>query len=84
MANLVIIIPCILAALVLLRVLFLPMKLIWKLLLNGISGVLLLWLINLTAGLTGFAIPINPVTAVIAGTLGFPGFLLLGILQFLF
>ena len=35
MANLVIILPCILAALLLLRVLFLPMKLLWNMQKNG-------------------------------------------------
>ena len=84
MANLVIILPCILAALLLLRVLFLPMKLLWKLVLNGICGVLLLGLVNLTAGLSGFSLPVNPVTAVVAGGLGLPGILLLGVFQLFF
>lgn len=65
----------------LIRLMLLPMKRIGKLLVNSLCGILCLWLINLTAGLTGFAIPVNPITAIIAGTLGLPGILLLGLLQ---
>ncbi len=68
----------------LIRLLLLPMRLVWKLLINGISGVLLLWVVNLTAGFTGFSIPVNLVTAIISGTLGLPGILLLGVLQLFF
>ena len=67
----------------LIRLMLLPMRLAWKLLLNGICGVLSLWLVNLTGGLTGLYLPVNPVTAVIAGTLGVPGLILLGIFQLL-
>ena len=65
----------------LIRLLLLPMRLAWKLLLNGVCGILSLWLVNLTGGVTGWIIPINPVTALIAGTLGLPGLILLGIFQ---
>lgn len=68
----------------LVRLLLLPMRLVWKLLINGISGVLLLWVVNLTAGFTGFSIPVNLVTAIISGTLGLPGIILLAILQLFF
>lgn len=68
----------------LIRLMLLPMRFLWKLLLNGACGVLMLWLVNLTAGLTGFSIPVNLVTAVVAGTLGLPGILLLGLVQLLF
>lgn len=66
----------------LIRLMLLPMKLAWKLLLNGACGLLSLWLISLAAGFTGISIPINAVTATIAGSLGFPGILLLVIVQF--
>lgn len=67
----------------LIRLMLLPVRLVWKLLLNGLCGVLSLYLLNLTAGLTGFSIPVNPVTATLVGFLGLPGIVLLGILQFL-
>ena len=84
MAQLWIWIPYVLAGIVLLRILTLPMKLVWKLLSNSICGILLLVLVNFLAGFTGFSIPINLFSALIAGTLGFPGLILLGILQFVF
>lgn len=65
------------------RLMLLPLRLGWKLLVNGLCGLLSLWLVNLTAGLTGFSIPINPITALIAGSLGIPGLALLGLLQWL-
>lgn len=65
----------------LVRLMLMPMRLLWKLLLNGACGVLSLWLVNLTAGLTGFSIPVNPITVIIAGALGLPGLILLCAVQ---
>ena len=61
--------------------LFVPLKYLWKLILNGILGGLLLVVINLIGGLFGITIAINPVTALIAGFLGIPGVALLFLLQ---
>ena len=74
-------VPLILLAL-LLRVMVLPLRWFWKLVLNGICGFLCLWLLNSVSGFTGLYFPINYVTAMIAGFLGLPGILLLAILQF--
>ena len=71
----------VLLAIVVIRILLIPMKMAWKLLLHSACGVICLWLVNLTAGLTGLSIPINAITAVIAGALGLPGIVLLGLLQ---
>lgn len=81
MATYLVFALCILVALVLLRLLLIPMKWIWKLLLHGAAGLICLWLINLTAGITGLLIPINPITALIAGGLGLPGIGLLIVIQ---
>ncbi len=61
--------------------LFVPLKYLWKLILNGILGGLLLVVINLIGGLFGVTIAINPVTALISGFLGIPGVALLFLLQ---
>ena len=66
---------------VLFRLMLQPLRLAWKLLLGGICGLLSLWLLGLTAGLTGLSIPINPITVLISGTLGIPGLVLLALLQ---
>lgn len=66
---------------ILIRIMMLPIKLVRKLLIHGACGLICLWLVNLTAGFTGLAIPINALTALLAGTLGIPGILLLAVLQ---
>jgi inhibitor of the pro-sigma K processing machinery len=60
-----------------------PMKLLLRLLLNGLFGGIAILVINLIGGLIGFTIPLNIVSAFIAGILGLPGIILLVILKFL-
>ena len=66
---------------VLIRVMLLPIRLLWKLLINSACGFLCLWLLNWISGFTGVLFPINAVTAAIAGFLGLPGILLLALVQ---
>lgn len=61
--------------------LVIPIKILVKLLLNGIFGGLLLFIFNLVGGLFGLFIAINPLNAIIVGFLGIPGVILLLILQ---
>ncbi len=68
----------------LVRLMAAPIRLAWKLLVNGLAGLMCLWLVNLVSSVTGLMIPINPVTAVTAGFLGLPGILLLAIIQIWF
>ncbi len=58
-----------------------PIKIITKLIFNGVIGGVVLILFNLVGGLFGFFIPINPLSAVVVGILGIPGVILLLILQ---
>ena len=70
-------------------VLFLVVKLLkWpiKILINGIIGVVLLYIANIiTSNLgviginTSFTLPINPITALIAGFLGIPGVIVIAL-----
>lgn len=70
--------------------LFLCIKLLkWpiKILINGIIGVVLLYVVNIiTANLgvigirTNFVLPINPITALIAGFLGIPGVVVIALI----
>ncbi len=66
----------------LLRLMSLPMQLLYKLIFNTLGGYLCLLLINLFAGWTGVAFSLNIVTAVVVGFLGIPGILLLYFLRF--
>ena len=75
-------IPGLLLAL-LLRLLILPMRLIFKLLLHAGCGFLCLWLLNTVSGFTGFCLPINSVTVFISGFLGIPGIALIVLLEIL-
>lgn len=66
------------------RLLVLPVRIILRLLYNALVGALLLALVNMIGSyLFGIYLPINPVTALVAGFLGIPGVVLLLALQFL-
>lgn len=61
-----------------------PLKILLKLLLNGIIGGVALVLINLLGNSLNFAIPVNPITALIVGILGLPGIVMLLLFQIFF
>lgn len=64
--------------------LFVMIKLLkWplKILINGVLGVVILYVVNLVGANFNFVLAINPITALIAGFLGIPGVILLAILQ---
>lgn len=63
------------------RVMVVPIKLIMKLLVNGIVGGLVLWVVNYFGAFLSLHIPLNPVTALTAGFLGIPGIVLLIVIQ---
>lgn len=65
------------------RLLLVPLRLLIRLLYNGVIGGILLWLVNLVGGFFAVTIPINPITALTAGFLGIPGVVLLLLLQYL-
>ena len=66
------------------KLLMVPIKLMWKLVVNAIVGALLLLVVNFVRGLIGLSLPITPVSALVAGVFGIPGVLVMLILQFLF
>lgn len=80
----------VIAAAVLLVVLFFigqvlvkPIKLLWKLILNSLIGIILLLAVNYLGGYYDFSLPINIITVLIAGFLGIPGVFLLICFQLL-
>ena len=77
MENIIALIIPILIAVLVFRLLFSQVKLIWKLAVNSLSGFLCLWLLNLASGITGIVFEINFITALLVGFLGVPGILLL-------
>lgn len=81
MENFVALMIPVLLAVFLIRMLVLPMKLIFKLGIHSVCGFLCLWLLNTVSAFTGIFLPINAVTVVIAGLLGLPGIALIAILE---
>lgn len=72
-------------ALIGLALLFLIIKLLkWplKILINGILGIILLYISNIVGSYIGFVLPINAISALIAGFLGIPGIIFLVLFQF--
>ena len=65
----------------LLRVFSAPLRVAVKLLVNTLLGFLALWVVNLTAEITGIALGINIWNALVIGVLGLPGFVLLLLVQ---
>ena len=63
------------------RIFILPLKNIFKLILNSVLGGVLIYIINLIGGAWGFSIGLNFFTSIFVGILGIPGAILLIILQ---
>ena len=72
-------IPALLAV-VLVRLLLLPLGFVLKLAVHSGCGFLCLWLLNTVSDFTGIAFPMNAVTILIAGILGLPGIGILAVL----
>ncbi len=60
-----------------------PVKILWKLIMNSIIGLILLLLVNYGGAHFDFLLPINIITILVAGFLGIPGILLLICFQLL-
>ena len=69
---------------IILKILALPMKIIIKLLINALVGGIVLWIINLVGANFGFSIILNWITAIVVGTLGIPGVILVVLFQIFF
>ena len=72
-------IPALLAV-ILVRLLLLPLRFLFKLGIHSSCGFLCLWLLNTVSVFTGIAFPMNAATVLIAGFLGLPGMGLLAVL----
>lgn len=59
------------------KILSFPIKLLTKLVINGVIGIILLYITNLIGGSIGITLAINPMTALIAGIAGIPGVIFL-------
>jgi len=65
------------------KAMLLPLKILLRLVINGILGGIAIIIINLIGAPLGFTISLNLFSAFVAGILGLPGIILLVILKFL-
>lgn len=63
--------------------LLVPFKKIMRLVANSLAGALVFFLINLIGSGYGYAILLNPFSALVTGFLGIPGVLLSAVLQWI-
>ncbi len=63
------------------RLLIVPLKVLFKLILNALAGAIAILVANFIGGLLGFHIALNIYSAFIVGILGIPGFILLILLK---
>lgn len=63
------------------RVLVVPIRILMKLLINGLIGGVVLLLFNLVGGIFNLSIAVSPLNAIIVGVLGIPGVILILIFQ---
>ena len=70
-------------AVLLMRLLILPVSRGIRFLIHGISGLVCLWLLNSVSGFTGLYLPVNAATVLISGFLGLPGLGLMVALEWL-
>ena len=73
----------IVAVYVVLRMLAVPLKMIFKLVINAVIGYMMLIVSNLVGGFFDFSIPINIITCLVAGVFGVPGVIFLVVVMIL-
>ncbi len=79
--SIIVFICCILFLFIFGRIFIIPLKSIFKLVINSILGGILIFLINIIGANFGFHIGLNIFTSIFVGLLGVPGAGLLIILQ---
>ena len=82
--TILMVVGCVFALYVLLKIVMAPIKWIFKLLLNAVSGFVLLFLANLIGGFFNFSVPVNLISCLISGVFGIPGVIFLVMLKLLF
>ena len=65
------------------RIFFLPLKSLFRLILNSVLGGVLIYIINIVGMLFDFHIGLNIITAILIGILGVPGAILLIVIKLL-
>ncbi|MBR1884031.1 MAG: pro-sigmaK processing inhibitor BofA family protein [Clostridia bacterium] len=77
-------VACIVAVVIIAKIFSWPFKLLIKLVVNILLGGIMLFALNFLGAMIGITLPINWITATVAGLLGLPGVILLIIFSFIF
>ena len=80
-SNALVIFGCIVVLWIIGKIFSVPLKALFKLIINSVLGGLLIFIINLIGVVWNFHIGLNIVTAILVGILGIPGAVLLVILK---
>ena len=80
-SNALVILGCIVVLWIIGKMFSVPLKALFKLIINSVLGGLLIFIINLIGAVWNFHIGLNIVTAILVGILGIPGAILLVILK---
>lgn len=80
-SNALVIFGCIVVLWIIGKIFSVPLKALFKLIINSVLGGLLIFIINLIGAVWNFHIGLNIVTAILVGILGIPGAILLVILK---
>ena len=83
METIVILVVAVLAALLVIKLLTAPIRFAFKLLLNALSGFVVLFLVNFLDSFVGISLGINWFNALVVGFLGVPGVVLLLLIKYL-
>ena len=76
-------VACIIFLFIFGKIFLVPLKSIFKLILNSVLGGVLIYIINVVGMLFNFHIGLNIVTSIIIGILGVPGVILLVVIKLL-
>ena len=83
METIGIILLAIIVGALILKLLTAPIRLFGKLLINALSGFVILFLLNFAGNIIGLSLGINWFNAIVVGALGAPGVVLLLLLKYL-
>lgn len=83
MINLIVFVIALFLLLIFGKILLLPLKIIFELIINGVVGGIVLLLSNALIGSSGYYIDVNPLSTLIVGIFGVPGYIVLLLLRIL-
>ena len=79
--SVIIYLACLIVIFIVGKIFFVPLKSIFKLLINSILGGILIYIVNIVGASFGFHIGLNVGTALFTGILGVPGVVFLIVLK---